>query len=122
MNWRLKEQRYKLIGTKCAGCSIVHFPARSMCPDCHKATEKHQLSGLGEIVSFTHIHTNPAGFAAPYTIALIKLNEGPMISSQVVSRKEDVDIGKKVRVVFRKLSEDGEAGLIHYGFKFEVIC
>lgn len=76
---------------------------------------------MGEIVSFTHIHTNPAGFAAPYTIALIKLAEGPMISSQMVGRKEDVAIGKKVRVVFRKLSEDGDAGLIHYGFKFEVV-
>jgi len=91
-----------------------------MCPECHGQTEEHALSGEGEIVSFTHIHAAPSGFEAPYTIALIKLKEGPTVASQVVGRKEDIKIGKKVKVIFRKLCEDGNAGLIHYGFKFEL--
>lgn len=31
---------------------------------------------------------------------------------------DEIDIGKKVRMVFRKISEDGDAGIINYGYKF----
>ena len=55
----------------------------------------------------------------PYIIALLKLKEGPVITGQIVDTlPEEIDIGTKVRSVFRKISEDGKSGVIHYGYKF----
>ena len=75
------------------------------------------LSGKGQIISFTKVHVAPEGFQknVPYTLALIKLDEGPVVLGEV---KGDVQIGKRVSMIFRKISEGG--GLKQYGYKFEV--
>lgn len=33
-HWRLKTQRYRLEGSKCAVCGQHTFPPRPVCPDC----------------------------------------------------------------------------------------
>jgi len=78
------------------------------------------FAGKGTIVSYTEIHIAPAGFErqVPYNIALIKLDEGPVISGVVVDK--NIKIGDHVRSIFRRLQVDGEGGLISYGFKFEL--
>ncbi|MEM7819505.1 MAG: Zn-ribbon domain-containing OB-fold protein [Candidatus Aenigmatarchaeota archaeon] len=119
--WRLKDSRYKLIGSKCKNCSIIHFPPRNICPECNNETEKHGLSGFGKVFSFTRIYTSPSGFEkqTPYTIGIIKLDEGPLITGEIIGN--NVKIDKKVRVIFRKLYDNAPDGLIQYGFKFEII-
>ena len=120
--WRLKESKYRMIGTKCATCSQLYFPPRNLCPKCRRdgKIEPFQFSGSGEVVSYTIIRTAPSGFEkqAPYVVAIVKLEEGPQIAGQIVGDKDNVRIGKPVRSVFRRMYEDGEDGLIHYGFKF----
>jgi len=55
----------------------------------------------------------------PYVLALVKTVEGPVLTGQVVdTAPEAVAIGLKVRATFRKLREEGKAGVIHYGYKF----
>jgi len=79
------------------------------------------FSGLGEVYSFTTIHSAPEGFEefVPYVVALVKLEEGVMITSQLTDVSPDeVYIGLKVEMVTRKLSEQGERGIINYGYKF----
>lgn len=34
INWRLKKQRYNLIGQKCPICDITLFPPKEICPNC----------------------------------------------------------------------------------------
>lgn len=83
--------------------------------------EKYSFSGQGEVYSFTVIYDAPTGFTkfAPYPIALIKLSEGPMITAQLTDVDLDqIYIGMPVEMVTRKLSEDGDRGLISYGYKF----
>jgi len=95
------------------------------CPVCrrHGKTEEISLTGNGKIVSFTTIRVAPKGFEdkVPYVIGIIELEEGPMISGQIIGNIENIEIDKNVRVVFRRLVEDGLDGLIHYGFKFELV-
>ncbi len=81
------------------------------------------MSGEGVIETFTIIHTAPEGFegTTPYAIGLIRLKEGPLITAQIVGDAENIEIGKDAKAVFRKLYEHGKGGLIHYGFKFEVV-
>jgi len=124
--WRLFESRYNLVGNRCLVCGECFYPARIVCPNCRRkgVLKKEVLSGEGEIYSFTVIRSAPAGFEkyTPYVIAIIKLKEGPRVMGWVVgSRPDDIKIGQKVKQVFRKVYEDGKAGLIHYGFKFCIV-
>ncbi|MCX6819470.1 MAG: Zn-ribbon domain-containing OB-fold protein [Candidatus Aenigmarchaeota archaeon] len=122
--WRLKKHRYGLIGTTCNYCHAIYFPPRFFCPDCRKkdGIKERKLTGSGEILSFTTINAAPKGFEnqAPYTIAVIKLDDGPVITAQIVESAEKISIGKHVSAVFRKIHEDGHAGLITYGLKFKI--
>ncbi len=122
--WRLKKSKYMLIGAKCDTCGQVFFPPRVVCVSCRSKGKlsDFQFSGNGTIESFTVIRIPPEGFerSAPYAIAIIRLDEGTSISGQVVGDIEDVEIGRRVKPVFRKITEDGADGLIHYGMKWEI--
>jgi uncharacterized OB-fold protein len=80
-----------------------------------------QLSGDGEVFSYTIVHEAAEGFdmQVPYVLALVKTVEGPMLTGQVVDIETgEIRIGLPVRAMFRKLREEGKAGVIHYGYKF----
>ena len=124
-NWRLNQQRYQLVGEECPSCNVRIFPPRDVCMECGApAKELFTMTGLGEVYSFTTVYHPPAGyeFNAPYTIALIKLEEGPMITAQLTDIDvEEIRIGLPVEMVTRKLRADGEEGVILYGYKFRPI-
>lgn len=49
----------------------------------------------------------------------MELDEGAKVTAQIVDCKpEDIKIGDEVEMVFRKIREEGEDGVITYGFKF----
>src|SRR5437763_5458680 len=82
------------------------------------------LSGRGEVYSVSTMYNVPQGFEEqkPYTVALIKLDEGPMVTAQLTDiASADVKIGLRVEMVTRKLREDGKEGQIVYGYKFRPI-
>ena len=121
-HWRLNQQRYALIGEECENCGVKLFPPRDVCLECKApAYELYTFSGLGEVFSYTTIYDAPAGFEhnTPYTLALVKLDEGPIITAQLTDMdREDVNIGMRVEMVTRKLRTDGDEGMIIYGYKF----
>jgi uncharacterized protein len=122
-HWRLKKQRYALVGEVCPHCDARIFPPRDVCPECSKeAKTLYQFSGRGEVYSYTTVYDAPAGFAesSPYTVALVKLAEGPVVTAQLTDLdNRAVEIGMPVEMVTRKLRNDGdERGLIVYGYKF----
>jgi hypothetical protein len=122
-HWRLKKQRYSLIGEVCPHCDAKLFPPRDICPECGKdAKTEYAFSGRGEVYSFTTIYDAPAGYETqtPYTVALVKLSEGPIITAQLTDLGgEKVEIGMPVEMVTRRLRSDGdERGVLVYGYKF----
>ena len=122
--WRNIKSRYNLIGTKCLNCDNTYFPPRNFCPKCRRMSKLDDLKfkGTGEVVTYTIIHNPPEGFdtQVPYIMAIVELDEGPCFTTQVVDCNLDkIHIGMGVKKVFRKIQEDGDAGLIHYGFKFK---
>jgi len=62
----------------------------------------------------------PAGFEeqSPYTLALVKLDEGPLVTAQLTDLGGTVSIGMRVEMVTRKLRTEGPRGIIVYGYKF----
>jgi uncharacterized OB-fold protein len=121
-HWRLRNQRYALVGEECDHCGVKLFPPRDVCLECEApAKELFTFTGVGEIYSYTTIYDAPAGFEqyAPYTVALVKLDEGPLLTAQLTDvDPDDVQIGMPVEMVTRKLRTDGEEGMIVYGYKF----
>lgn len=125
-HWRLKKQRYALVGEECPHCKSKIFPPRDVCPECGlEAKTAYHFSGKGEVYSYTLMSDAPAGFraAAPYAIALVKLEEGPIVTAQLTDLgTETVHIGMPVEMVTRKLRDDGdERGMIIYGYKFRPV-
>jgi uncharacterized OB-fold protein len=51
-------------------------------------------------------------------LAIIQLDEGPRMTSQIVCSPGEAKIGMRVKSVFRRIATDGESGIIHYGTKF----
>jgi hypothetical protein len=122
-HWRLKKQRYSLIGEVCPHCEAKIFPPRDVCPECgQEARSEFAFSGRGEVYSYTTIYDAPAGYEAytPYTVAIVKLAEGPMVTAQLTDLGDQpVQIGMPVEMVTRRLRQDGdERGIIVYGYKF----
>lgn len=123
--WRHIQQRYNLIGTKCNTCGQVFFPSRVICPDCRRKgdLEPIQFSGKGKIHTYSVIRTPTSDFKkiAPYAVAIIELEEGAKVTAQIVDADvDDIEIGDPVEMVFRRVREDGEDGVISYGFKFKL--
>ncbi len=121
-HWRLKQQRYALVGEVCPHCQGKIFPPRDICPECGEdARTLYSFSGRGEVYSFTTVNQAPAGHEenAPYTVALVQLEEGPMVTAQLTDLDDNpVQIGMPVEMVTRKLRADGERGILIYGYKF----
>lgn len=121
-HWRLQQQRYGLVGEVCEHCNAKIFPPRDVCPECaEEAKTLYKFSGKGEVYSYTTVYNAPAGFegVSPYTVALVKLDEGPLVAAQLTDVDNGkVKIGQKVEMVTRKLREDGARGMLVYGYKF----
>ncbi|MBN2382069.1 Zn-ribbon domain-containing OB-fold protein [bacterium] len=123
--WREIPQRYRLEAGKCKKCGKLHYPPRLICDACK--SEEFELVRCADeatIISYTVIHTPPSQFKdqAPYAIAIIETSDGLRTMMQVAdSDGSDLAIGKKVRLQFRKIQEEGQSGIIAYGHKASLV-
>ncbi len=120
--WRRLKNIYNLIGTRCEKCGEYYYPPRNMCPKCrrHGVIVPFKFKGKGEVLTYTIVHSAAKDYAkqAPYILAIIELEEGPRLTSQVICAHEDIHIGMKVKSAFRRLGEESGKGMIYYGTKF----
>lgn len=123
--WREQPHRYNLQGTQCKECEGIYFPPRWVCPKCRRASVgrmvPYTMDGTGTVVTSTVVHEPAPGFEdhSPYALAIIELDEGCRLTSQVVDcEPHSVKPGMRVTKTFRKIQADGAAGVIYYGTKF----
>lgn len=122
--WRNEVPRYRLQGEECCACGAKYFPARQICKCGCTDFKEYKLHKWGEVITWTVISSPPIGFEkyAPYVVALIELDDGCKLLSQVVDvTPEEVSAGLRVEAVFRKVKEDGHDGILQYGYKFRPI-
>jgi hypothetical protein len=122
----MQKKRYRLLGVKCENSKRIFYPTKEICPSCWKrdSLKPFTLSPVGKIVSWSLIHAAPDGFEQliPYPIALVRLEDGPTIMTQITDYDlRDLRIGKKVEAVFRKLLDPDRDSVIRYGIKFRPI-
>jgi uncharacterized OB-fold protein len=96
---------HRLVVRRCRACGARHFMPRVQCPSCWSdELEWMDCSGFGTVYSMSIVHRAPtANFAAvtPYVIALIDLEEGPRMFSNIVGEGAlEVSIGERVKVTF----------------------
>ncbi|MES0339297.1 MAG: Zn-ribbon domain-containing OB-fold protein [Anaerolineales bacterium] len=124
-HWRIKKQRYSLVGEVCPHCSAKIFPPRDICPECgDEAKDHYQFSGRGEVYSYTTLYNAPAGYEeqAPYTVAMVQLEEGPLVTAQLTDIDvKEPEVGMPVEMVTRKLGSEGDRGILIYGYKFRPV-
>jgi uncharacterized protein len=93
----------ELLAQRCASCGDLQHPPRPMCPRCHSVDrELVRLSGRGKVDSWIIPRHPPAlGFAQPPIVALIRLEEGIRLVSNLVGFADgQVAIGLEVEVQF----------------------
>jgi DUF35 OB-fold domain, acyl-CoA-associated len=65
-----------IAASKCPRCEAVVAPPALYCPRHPVAMRPIELAGIGEVVTFTTLHSAPEGFKSPLHIALVELEEG----------------------------------------------
>lgn len=104
-------REHRLLVQRCERCGALRFPPREICSRC-LATDATwvDVSGRGEIFTFNVMHQvyHPAfAHEVPYAVVVVKLDEGPKITSNLVDFPVDqIRVGLPVEVVFRKMSDD----------------
>ena len=100
-----EELRYQ----RCAACGLANFPPTENCRQCLSAELRWTPSaGVGEIYSWTVVHRPvTAEFEPPYAPAIITLDEGYQMLTNVVGiASDDLTIGMRVQVQFHNVGAD----------------
>ncbi len=101
---------HKLVLQYCNECDTYTYYPRGVCINCmNYDLEWKEVSGEGEIYSYTITENAPEGFEddVPYTVASVDLKEGARVLTNIVSiDPEDVEIGMSVEVTFEDINDD----------------
>ncbi len=89
----------------CALCGTVLGPAAEFCSEClAEGLTWREASGNATLFTFGIMHQKFPGFEGevPYNIAVVQLEEGPRMSTNVVDcSSENLVVGMRLRVVFQ---------------------
>lgn len=85
--WWDATREHRLTLQQCAACQAFQHPPRAVCTTC--SSMEHltlvDAAGTGVVDSFTVIHRGPRPeVEVPYTIARVRLTEGPVLLTQLV--------------------------------------
>ena len=107
--------RGELLIQRCPACGARQFYPRALCTTCGESPEWEQVAGRGRVHTFTVIRQNyapPFRELLPYVVAMIELDEGPLVMSNLSGCDVDaVEIDMPVEVWFEP---DGDGGAIPY--------
>jgi len=104
-------REHKLVIQKCSQCGQFRFPPRVICPYCMSLHSRWvEVKGKGKIYSFTVVHyayTPAYRDALPYVVAIIELEEGIRLVTNIVGCKpEEVQIGMDVEITFEDVTPE----------------
>ncbi len=104
-------RQHKLLIQRCRECGAYIFYPRKYCPECFSENiEWVESSGRGHVYSFTIVQNNPpSAFLqdVPYVVAIVKLEEGVQMLSNIVDwQSTTLRCEMPVVVTFEKLTEE----------------
>lgn len=137
MLWRFNPEWYRLIGSRCKKCGMVHYPRRLVCVNPCDSQDMEDIplghTGKIEYAGLNNRATDGYVDAQPQVFANIKLDSGPHLAAELVnlpfsfvresahsSAKMAKLKGANVRMVIRRFRKH-DNGDITYGHKFELV-
>lgn len=103
--WWQANQDHRLLVQRNPVSGAWQWYPRAHCIDDHSvAPQWVQVSGRGTVFTYSVIHRGHTRLDAPYVCAVIELEEGPLMLSQLHDIPvEDISIGMQVMVTFTAL-------------------
>jgi uncharacterized OB-fold protein len=88
----------------------VYFPPRPFCPACTaRDVSVFAASGKGRLYSYVIHHRPVPGFTPPYSIAVVELDEGPRMMTNIIDcpqTPEALQLDMALEVAFEKLDDE----------------
>lgn len=95
---------------RCDDCAHAYFPPRNFCPGCgSRNVSWFRTSGRGTLYSYTISHLPAPGFANPYAIAVVELEEGPRLMANIADcppTPEALQLDMPLEVTFEKQTDE----------------
>jgi uncharacterized OB-fold protein len=104
---------------RCNSCGMAYFFPRPFCPNCSsRDVAWFTASGKGKLYSYVINHRPAMGWqdAAPYVIAVVELDEGPRMMTNIVGVEpalENLPIDLPVEVEWERQSDEITIPLFH---------
>ena len=99
----------RLVLQRCDACGHYRWTPQILCTHClAEPFAWTEMSGRGRLYSYTIVHRAPlTGFETPYTLAVVALEEGPLMLTRLVDRPDDrLAIDAPVEVAFTRASDE----------------
>lgn len=96
-------RRHELQLQHCGACGKYIYYPRPRCPNCMSDDLKwERVSGRGQLYSYTIVRrASTRSFAdGPYVLAIIELDEGPRMTTNLIAAQDQLKIGMPVAVYF----------------------
>ena len=94
----------------CNDCGQVYFPPRPFCSHClSRSVSVFAATGQATLLSYVISHRPVPGYEAPYSIAIVELEEGPRMLTNIVGCEQTPDalhLDMRLEVTFTALSEE----------------
>lgn len=94
---------------RCDACAHTYFPPRPFCPACgSRKVSIFKASGKATLYSYVIHHRPVPGFTPPYAIAVVELEEGPRMMTNIVGcpqTPEALELDMKLEVSFERLDD-----------------
>ncbi len=95
---------------RCDTCEQVYFPPRPFCPACSsRKVSVFKARGRGRLLSYVINHRPHPAWDAPYSIAIVELDEGPHMMSNIIGcdqTPEALQLDMPLTVAFEKLTDE----------------
>lgn len=92
---------------QCGGCGAFIYYPRDRCPQClSDRLDWKPVSGKGKVYSYTVVRrASTRAFAdKPYVLAIVELDEGPRMTTNIEAQPESVKVGMPVSVFFEDVT------------------
>lgn len=126
-SWRTRVHRYRLVATACKECGRVAYPASSICRYCGSKNVEHieLIDEIARLITWTVIYNVMDGFEdrRPIILGILETTNKKV---KILAPLTDVlpgelKVGMLMEPVLRRIRDEGEHGLIHYGVAFRPV-
>ncbi len=103
-------KRHELRIQRCRDCTQYYFYPRPFCPHCHSENvEWRTVSGRGKLHTYVIAHRGHPAFESPYVIAMVELDEGAKMMTNIVGVEdptpEKLPVDAAVQIVYQDVND-----------------